>query len=625
MQVIEFDKGKCIECYACVRVCPVKAIAVPINENYPHILHNRCVGCGDCLPVCSPNALSFKNSIDRVKGLLASGEKVAAILAPSIAGEFTDITDYRKFVSMIRELGFQYVNEVSFGADLVAHEYKELLENFKGKYYITSLCPTLTAYVCYFYPELTVNLAPIVTPMIATARVVKQKYGPEVRVVYIGPCISAKYEPVLLEEENPIDEILTFIELRKMFKEAGITEQTLEYSEFDSPIGHLGSLFPISNGLLQAVGLDENLLTGTITTIEGKDNFIDSVRQFHDYTELIRRHFNIFYCHGCLMGPGTSPGGEKYLRRSLAVEYANKRLKEFDSQSWQENIEKYKTITLSRSFNPDDQRLQSPPKEKIDEVLRVIGRVDADKLMGCGACGFSSCYEFATAVASGLAKPEMCITYNLRNQNEYIKTLKATNEKLAKTEIALKESEKIARREQMLAREANEIVNIMLQKLPSGVVIVDENLKIIQANKTFIETLGEDARLIDEVIPGLVGADLKTLLPYHFYNMFSYVLKNAEDITNRDVNFNDNILNVSIFTIRPNKIVGAVVRDLKMPEVRREQIINRINEAITENLEMVQKIGFLLGEGASKTERMLNSIISAYQSENGNKSGETKS
>jgi len=102
-------------------------------------------------------------------------------------------------------------------------------------------------------------------------------------------------------------------------------------------------------------------------------------------------------------------------------------------------------------------------------------------------------------------------------------------------------------------------------------------------------------------------------------------LKNAEDITNRDVNFNDNILNVSIFTIRPNKIVGAVVRDLKMPEVRREQIINRINEAITENLEMVQKIGFLLGEGASKTERMLNSIISAYQSENGNKSGETKS
>ena len=624
MQVIEFDKKKCIQCYACVRVCPVKAIAVPINEDYPSILHNRCIGCGDCLPVCSPAALTFSSSIARVNELLASDRKVAAILAPSIAGEFTDITDYRKFVSMIRELGFEYVNEVSFGADLVAQEYKELLENFKGKYYITSLCPTLTAYVCYFYPELTVNLAPIVTPMIATARVVKQKYGPEVKVVYIGPCISAKYEPFLLEEENPIDEVFTFTELRQMFKEASITEQTLEYSEFDGPIGHLGSLFPISNGLLQAVGLDENLLTGTITTIEGKDNFMDSVRQFNNYTELIRRHFNIFYCHGCLMGPGTSPGGEKYLRRSMAVEYANKRLKEFKPEAWQENIQKYNTIKLSRNFRPDDQRLQVPQKEKIDEVLKVIGREGADNLMGCGACGFSSCYEFATAVASGLAKPEMCITYNLRNQNEYIKTLKATNEKLAKTEIALKESEKIARREQILAREANEVVNIMLQKLPSGVVIVDENLKIVQANKTFIETLGEDARLIDEVIPGLVGADLKTLLPYQFYNLFSYVLKSGEDVTNRDVNFNDNILNVSIFTIRPNKIVGAVVRDLKMPEVRREQIINRINEAITENLEMVQKIGFLLGEGASKTERMLNSIISAYQSEKNDKTGQAE-
>ncbi len=615
MQVIDLNKDKCKLCYACVRACPVKAIVVRVNEEFPTILHNRCIGCGDCLHVCSPEALSFRNDTEKTRNLLQSGIPVAAIVAPSIAGEFPDISDYRKFVSMLRALGFAYVNEVSFGADLVALQYKNLLEDFRGKYYITSLCPTLTAYIRYFHPELCDNLAPIETPMIATARVVRKKYGKPLKVVYIGPCISAKHEPELFEDDNPVDVVITFRELRQMFSESGITEQPLEYSEFDDPIGHLGSLFPISNGLLQAVNLDEHLLTGAITTVEGKENFMDSVRQFKKYTDQIKRHFNIFYCHGCLMGPGTSPKGEKYLRRSLTVDYANKRLKDFDKETWENQIIKFQDVAQERSFKPDDQRLPMPPSEKIEEVLKVIGKTESNAHLGCGACGFESCNDFAVAVARGLAKPEMCLTYNLRNQNEYIRTLKATNEKLAKTEAALKESERIARREQALAKEANEVVTTMLQKLSAGVVIVDENLKIIQANKRFIDTLGEDARMIDEVIPGLVGADLKTLLPYNFYNLFSYVLKNNDDITNKDVKMNENVLNVSIFIIRPGKIVGAVVRDLQMPEVRREQIISRINEAINENLEMVQKIGFLLGEGASRTERMLNSIIQAWQSD----------
>jgi PAS domain-containing protein len=501
---------------------------------------------------------------------------------------------------------------VSFGADLVADRYKELLGNFKGKYYLTSLCPTLTAYIEYFHPELVDNLVPIVTPMVATARVVRQKYGNQIKVVYIGPCVSAKCETDRYQADSKIDAVLTFTELRQMFENQGIAEQTQEFSEFDGPIGHLGSLFPISNGLLQAVDIDESLLQGDVTTVEGTENFLDSVREFKEHTELIRRHFNIFYCHGCLMGPGTSTGGQKYLRRSYTVDYANKRLKDFVKPNWELDKAAYANINFSCQFHANDQRIPMPSAERISEILKVIGKTEEHSHLGCGACGYDSCKEFAVAVAKGLAKPEMCLTYNLRNQNEYIRTLKTTNEKLAKTEVALKDSEKVARREQQAAQEANEIVSSMLQKLTSGVVIVDENLRIVQANKTFIETLGEDAKMIDEVIPGLVGADLKTLLPYNFYNMFSYVLKTDEDVTNKDTRYNDSMLNVSIFTIRKGKIVGAVVRDMYVPEVRKEQILSRINDAIDENLEMVQKIGFLLGEGAARTEKMLNSIIQSY-------------
>jgi len=62
-----------------------------------------------------------------------------------------------------------------------------------------------------------------------------------------------------------------------------------------------------------------------------------------------------------------------------------------------------------------------------------------------------------------------------------------------------------------------------------------------------------------------------------------------------------------------NGIVGAVIRDMYAPEVRKEEVIKRITDAIDINLAMVQKIGFLLGEGASETEQMLNSIIQTYR------------
>jgi sensor histidine kinase regulating citrate/malate metabolism len=191
--------------------------------------------------------------------------------------------------------------------------------------------------------------------------------------------------------------------------------------------------------------------------------------------------------------------------------------------------------------------------------------------------------------------------------------LRTSNEKLAQVQAALKESERKARQEHEVAKEASETTTAMLQKLPAGVLIIDKNLKIIQANQSFINTLGEDVKEINEVIPGLVGADIKTLLPYTFYNIVSFVLNTNEEVINRDIQYEDRLLNVTVFPIKRNKIAGAILRDLFMPEVRKEEIVARVTEAIDKNLDMVQQIGFLLGEGASETERMLNSIIQTYK------------
>ncbi|MCF8231510.1 MAG: 4Fe-4S binding protein [Bacteroidales bacterium] len=610
--LVKIIPSKCEVCYACVRACPVKAITLKVNQEYPRVDSERCIGCGDCLDACTPGAIVYCDNKTATKSLLKN-YKTAAVVDPSISGEFEDITDYRKFVEMIRALGFVYVNEASFGMDLVARKYKELMDKEPGKYYITANCPAIFEYVEKYKPELLSNVAPIISPMVATAKVVRKRYGENLKVVFIGPCIDAKEDAKRYSDDGQIDSVITFPELRQLFKEYGVDEKQVHFSDFDDPIGYKGSLYPISKAFKDIAGIDDDMLTTQELTVDGGEPALNAVETFSTSINQIRHHFNLYYCQGCMMGPGTSPHGDPIYRRSLVTAYARKRLKDFDLQKWEKDMAEFTDLDYSRQFQANDQRLPNPPREKVQEVLKLLGKGDEKFNLSCGACGYKSCHELAESVANGIAKTDMCIHHSMKNQKDYIKTLKKTNEKLSETQQALKESEKKAREEQQKSQESLKTTSAVLQELSAGVVVVNNKLKIVQSNKRFINLMGPDAAEINEIIPGLVGADLKSLLPYQFYNLFSYVLNNDEAIHNRDVHFNDSFLNVNIFTIKKHKMVGAVIRDLQEPEVRKEEVINRVTEVIDQNLELVQQIGYILGEGASKTEQMLNSIIESYK------------
>lgn len=612
--VFYINEEKCRNSYSCVRVCPVNAIEVRPQRDHPFIIPGRCIGCGLCFISCSPRAVEFRDSKEQVKSLLSSGKKTAVLVAPSIASEFDDITDYRKFVGMLRLLGFTYVHENSFGVDLIAAEYAKLFTRAEGKYYMTANCPAIVKLIEKYHPELVPNLAPLVSPMIATAMVVKELYGDEVAIVYIGPCIDNKDEILLYRSGKLIEEALTFIELRQLFDEFGIQERVVKMSEFDPPYGYWGALYPLPAGIIQAGGIKRDMATSNVITAAGREDVMEGINDFDKYIDTIHHHFNFFFCHGCLLGPGMERHNERFRRRALVRLYAEKRVNKLDKALWQKNIEKWSKLDFSRTFSPDDQRIPDPPEEAVAEVLKIIGKENAENEINCGACGYESCRAFASTVAKGLAVPEMCHTYNLKNKQEYIETLRQTNKKLAETKKALKESEELAMREKEMAQNASDMMNNMLEKLPTGVVIVDSKLKILHSNLSFINIIGEDAKAISEIIPGLAGADLKTLLPFNVYNMFTYVLKEDEPVLSKDIHFEDRMLNISIFPIKKNRMCGAIIRDLYSPEVQGEEVTARVSEVIEKNLEMVQKIGFLLGEGASETEQMLNSIIESYKS-----------
>ncbi|HLO58756.1 MAG TPA: [Fe-Fe] hydrogenase large subunit C-terminal domain-containing protein [Bacteroidales bacterium] len=611
--LVNLDEKLCTKCYACVRTCPVKAIHLLADDSFPQVNNNWCIGCGDCIKVCEPGALSYRSSIDEARQLFESGDKIVALVSPSIAAEFDDISDHRKFVTMIKSLGVHHVHEISFAIDLLAYKYLSLLNDFRGRYYIASIDPVVVNFIEKFHPNLISNLTPLQTPMITMAKIVRSIYTDDIKILYIGPQIATKNEALRHDGDGRVDVVITFEELRKLFAIYSIDESNLEFSSVDGPISYKGSLFPLTNGFAQAADMDENLLTASMFSIEGKEAMLSAIAQFEANITTIQRHFYISFGNG-LDGPGMTKRGNRWYKEFQVIKYANKRIQNFFRVEWYDNLQKYMELDLTRTFNSDDQRLPMPGQEKIAEILRDLGKPENNPV-ACLECGYSSCIDFARDIANGITIPEMCISYARRSSKQFESSLHELNEKLAQARKALKESEAKTKFEKESASQASELTNAMLEKLRAGVVIVDHLLKIVKANATFTTILGEEAEQINEVIPGLTGADLNKLVPSHLVNLFSYVISENESIENRDIKVGDELLNVSIFPIEKGKIAGGIIRDMRAPEVQRAEVINRITEVIDRNLEMVQKIGFLLGEGATDIEHMLNSIIEFYKGE----------
>ena len=136
--------------------------------------------------------------------------------------------------------------------------------------------------------------------------------------------------------------------------------------------------------------------------------------------------------------------------------------------------------------------------------------------------------------------------------------------------------------------------------MPAGVVIADSAMRIIECNKHFASIFGSEIEMIFEATPGLEGAMLNKIVP--FYKLFQKVLVTGEDLVDSEMDYNNHRLNISVFSIERNQVVGAVIQDIRVPHVRREQVVKRVEEVIKLNLETVQKIAYLLGENASETE-----------------------
>lgn len=511
-------KELCRTCYTCVRECPAKAIR--IEGGQAEVIVERCIACGNCTMVCSQGAKVFLNTTDRVRNLLEKETKVAAIIAPSFPAEFSDI-DYRTLIGMIRSLGFEYVTEVSFGADLVADRYKKLVTG-SSEYYISSDCPSIVNYIKYYHKELAYKLAPIVSPMVAMSRVMHKKYGDDTKVVFIGPCVAKK------AESTEVDEAITFVELREMLSTLGISESNIEPSEFDPPAGGRGAIFPVTRGLLQTANINDDAITGNIIAAEGRIGFQEALKEFE--AGLIRnQHMELLCCEGCIMGPGLSKNGKQYNRRALVSSYANSKMLAIDNNKWQASFDEYADLDLSVRHKPEEKEFVLPEEKDVNDILISMGKITKKDQLDCGACGYETCVEHAIAIKKGLAEVEMCLPYTIEKLHKSVKELALSNEKLSSMKQALKQSEKLAHMGQLSAGIAHELNN------PLGVVIMYSNILLDECKPD--DPVREDLKLVVEqagrckkIVAGLLNFARKNQVNHQMVGIHDLVSHSLESV-----------------------------------------------------------------------------------------------
>jgi nitrogen-specific signal transduction histidine kinase/Fe-S-cluster-containing hydrogenase component 2 len=463
--IITTIKQNCRRCYTCVRECPAKAIR--IEDGQASVVAERCISCGNCTIVCSQDAKAYASGVDGALRLLEQssevqrGGPVAALVAPSFPVGFS--VPPAQVIGALRAAGFTYVVEVAYGADLVNEACHEYLDKNPTGLHIASACPAVVEYVRKYHPALTDRIMPIVSPMVATALAVKERYGSQVRCVFIGPCVAKKAEIVDPEVEGAIDEVLTLTELERVLTARGVDLAKADSGDFDPPHAGTGRIYPIPGGLFDSAGIGDGLRDPRLVVVSGKDETTETLAgipvgppEEEDNGLLL---IEALMCRGCYAGPGVRSKDSVIARGRKVAEFALNA----DRRQKHGTLPPYEPsdvhLDLSRTFTPNDQRKVEPTEEEIRDILAHTNKYFLEDELNCGACGYSTCRAKAVAVYAGMAEEAMCLPFIIDQAERVCHELNVPWANLRDVHSHLINSEKLASMGQMAAGVAHELNN----------------------------------------------------------------------------------------------------------------------------------------------------------------------
>ena len=553
--------NECHDCYKCVRECPVKAIK--IENNHASVIPEKCISCGTCVKVCPANAKCVRSDLEKVQNLLIAGKDVYVSLAPSWSGVFE--MSPQKMIAVLKRLGFKDVSETALGAQEVSIRTAEMLNQTDKGLWISSACPVIVDFIRMYKPEFSKYITPIGSPARTHAKMLKEEYGNDIAVVFIGPCIGKKKEADAQDEL--IDLAITFEELKIWISDKlpDISEiQKDENNTFVPRNAHEGALYPIDGGMnetIRKIGVKNDVQLMEICSIPAFERALDNL----DPQKISRPIFvEALACEGgCVAGPCISTDKASISIISDVLAKIKQR----------PEIPKMPEVVVEYDYQPAGVPESRYSLEEITKTLKKIGKHTIDDELNCGGCGYSSCRELAVALLDGVAEPSMCVSY----------------------------MRKIAMRK----------AAAMLRCMPAAIVMVDNNMNILEANDNFMRMFTGDMYEIFKARPdGLTGAAIDRIV--EFSDIFRTILKTGKGLHKEHYAVGDKLYDINAFTIEPNEIVGAIITDVTQSETNREKISEKAKEVISKNISIVQEIACLLGEHMVETETLLNSIANDY-------------
>jgi iron only hydrogenase large subunit-like protein len=558
---------ECHDCHKCIRECPVKAIRV--QDTYARIMPEVCILCGNCVQMCPGNAKQVRDDLPMAKALMASGRRVAASLAPSFAAQYADLRP-GQLIAAMKQLGFDLISETALGAQQVSAAVHAQMSRTQKQMLISSACPVVVDLIAKYYPDCQPYISQVLSPLLTHCKMLRAQYGQEIGIIFIGPCIAKKKEAA--DHPELLDVALTFEDLDHWLEECGIHPAGMEEGatdRFEPHTAQEGALYPIDGGMAPGLtgGYDLNNLE--FLSFSGMNTVVQVLRDIPAWSPDHNLFFELTACAGsCINGPKARSRSSLARRRYDVLHYAQPadvlpRRVEIDAAS------PYDAAPVVQAEYSDLQ---------VREALRTIGKHSVADELDCGGCGYESCREFGRALIAGNAERMMCATY----------------------------TRKLAQKK----------AHALLQRMPSALVIVDENLRILECNASFVRLFASDG----EQPSDLEGRAVSTVVP--FSHLFRRVIDSGEEIVGHDIRFLRKILNTSIFAIESQSVIGGIFRDITEPIVQKEQVVARARQVIEKNLKTVQQIAYLLGENAADSEIILNSIVSSFSPEEPEAEGE---
>ncbi len=290
------DMDKCIMCRRCETMCNdfqtvgalnavnrgFEAVVAPAFEM--NLEHSPCTYCGQCVAVCPTGALTEVDHTDKVINALSDPKKTVIVqTAPAVRAALGEefgmaagslVTG--KMVTALKNLGFDYVFDTDFAADLtIMEEGTELLDRLTRHLngdkevqlpILTSCCPGWVNFFEHHFPEMKDIPSTARSPQQMFGSVAKTYFADKIQadrkdlvVVSIMPCLAKKYESQRDEfavDGNPdVDYSITTRELAHLIKQANMDLVTLEDQDFDKPLGEstgAGVIFGTTGGVIEA-------------------------------------------------------------------------------------------------------------------------------------------------------------------------------------------------------------------------------------------------------------------------------------------------------------------------------------------------------------------------------------